>query len=523
MDQHIDQRSYIENWVQRNLTLCTSLGNITIDEKLGEGGSSVVYNCSWPGRLPPYEAAIKFLVRPGSPEYVKRFRDEYNKSVGIACDGAIVPLYHFETQDMDGIEVPYIIMERCNHTLEDIYGDKKIVDEGEFRALLDRLLKILKALHNAGIIHRDFKPSNILQRPNGEWVLNDLGIAWFDPSIYEKLVETGKNDRLANFEFSAPEQSRRCAYDTPTCSMDIYALGQTLYFLVTGCTVKGTGHRLLGQNSSALSKYDRLIEKMVRQEPEDRFQSVEEIQEFISGQIQEKKRLPRVKTEAPTKQRILFDEALQSVSRHTRGYYRIESKEEINKLMSSLSKCSKKCNLSWIVGYEKGLVGPIEKCFQENGWLIGPYECNISNGVIYRDYSIPFQYVLLQLAPLPRFENDSSENANYSFARYYRGTYITQQEFIDKRATINGKSVTIKNAQPHRRNLRADFIFLIPQTDPFNQETHQQQIYSVYEDLRKDGEIDCRKLRHFKGMMMCAIAQSNPIQEEREIAVVGQT
>lgn len=523
MDQQIDQRSYIENWLQGNRTVRTRSGDVTIYENIGEGGSSVVYSCSWPGRPPSYRAAIKFLVYPGSPKYVKRFLDEYNNLIDIAYDDAIVPLYQFGVQAMGDLKVPYIIMEHCNHTLEDIYRDKKLVDEGEFRALLDRLLKILKTIHDAGIIHRDIKPSNILRRSNGRWVLNDFGIAWFDPLTYKKRVETGKNERLANFDFSAPEQSIRDAYDKPTCSMDIYALGQTLYYLVTGCTIKGTGHRLLGYSSPALSKYDPLIDKMVRQEPSERFQSVEEIQTFLSKLKQRKKRPPQDKTETSKRQRTLFGTALQSVSRLTRGYYRVESKEEINKLMSSLASCSKKCNLSWIVGYERGLVGPIEKCFEENGWLIGPYECNIANGVIYRDYSIPFQYVLLQLAPLPRFENDSSENANYSFARYYKGTYITQQEFLDKRATINGKSVTIKNAQPRRRNLRSDFIFLIPQTDPFNQESHQQQIYAVYEDLRKSGEINYRKLRDFKGMMICAIAQSNSIREEKEVAAVGQT
>ncbi len=523
MNQQIDWRAYIENWLQRNPRIPIPLEDVTIHEKIGEGGSSVVYSCTWPGCLHSYGAAIKFLIRPESPKYVKRFKDEYYKSIGIAHDDTIAPLYGIGIQDMDGKKVPYIIMERCKHTLEDIYREKKLVDAGELRALLDRLLEILKKLHDAGIIHRDIKPSNILQRSNGKWVLNDLGIAWFDPSTYEKLVETGKDERLANFDFSAPEQRIRSAYDNPTCSMDIYALGQTLYYLVTGRTIKGTNHRLLGDSFPALSKYDVLINKMVRQEPSERFQSVEETQAFLSKLEQRKKRTPRTKTEISKRQRTLFDEALQSVSRHPRGYYRIGSKEEINELMSSLAGCSKKCNLSWIVGYEKGPVGPIEKCLQENGWLIGPYECNISNGIIYRDYSIPLLYVLLQLAPLPRFEKDSSENANYSFARYFNEKYITQQEFIDKRATINGKSVTIKNAQPRRRNLKTDFIFLIPQTDPFNQEAHQQQIYSVYEDLRKSGEIDCRKLQYFKGMIMCANAQSSPIREEREVAVVGPT
>src|SRR5690242_5226522 len=177
MDQQIGHKSYIENWLQKNPTIRTALGDVTIYEKIGEGGSSAVYSCTWPGRLPSYRAAIKFLIRIETFKYVVRFSYEYIKLIEIAYDGAIVPLYHFGIQNMGNIKVPYIILERCSCTLEDIYRDKKLVDEGEFRALLDRSLEILKTIHDAGIIHRDIKPSNILQRPNGKWVLNDFGIA----------------------------------------------------------------------------------------------------------------------------------------------------------------------------------------------------------------------------------------------------------------------------------------------------------------------------------------------------------
>src|SRR5258708_17860650 len=98
------------------------------------------------------------------------------------------------------------------------------------------------------------------------------------------LAVTKTNARLANFEFSAPEQVNRKAYDSPTPSMDLFALGQTLYYCVTGSSIRGSKPPGLRRISPALSNYDPLIEKLIRQIPEERFQSVSDVRHFLKEQ-----------------------------------------------------------------------------------------------------------------------------------------------------------------------------------------------------------------------------------------------
>ena len=227
-------------------------------------------------------------------ERYKRFLSEYVNLIGLVPTGVIdLPLYYFGVQNLDGpdqedrLGVPYIVMERCAKTLHKQCERDRLTDEDGFRKLLDRLLTTLEVIHDAGIVHRDIKPKNILLRPNGDWVLGDFGISWFDPEFYDRLAQTKPGDRLANLGFSAPEQFRRDAYEDAAPRLDLFALGQTLYYCVSGQTISGTGYPNFATLAPGLKRYDPLIHKLVRQEPSERFQSVSEVRQFLAKLEQE--------------------------------------------------------------------------------------------------------------------------------------------------------------------------------------------------------------------------------------------
>ena len=76
--------------------------------------------------------------------------------------------------------------------------------------LFSQLLNGVEAAHLRKVIHRDLKPENILYDPRGNRVIvADFGIAQFQEEELYTAVETKAEDRLANFQYAAPEQRKR--------------------------------------------------------------------------------------------------------------------------------------------------------------------------------------------------------------------------------------------------------------------------------------------------------------------------
>ena len=78
----------------------------------------------------------------------------------------------------------------------------------DFEKKFNQLLDSIENIHNNSIIHRDLKPENIFEY-DGRLVLADFDISKFEDINHINLVNTCENDRLANFHYSAPEQSNK--------------------------------------------------------------------------------------------------------------------------------------------------------------------------------------------------------------------------------------------------------------------------------------------------------------------------
>ena len=116
----------------------------------------------------------------------------------------------------------------------------------------------LAAAAKAGLIHRDVKPSNLVRLPDGRVKVTDFGLAKpVDPGSEPALTAMGVV--VGTPDYIAPEQARGEAIDE---RVDIYALGGTLYFLLTGIPPFRTG-------KPAEDKYLKVVARHLRNPPPD--------------------------------------------------------------------------------------------------------------------------------------------------------------------------------------------------------------------------------------------------------------
>ncbi|TDO32285.1 serine/threonine protein kinase [Paractinoplanes brasiliensis] len=156
-------------------------------------------------------------------EFVTRFRTEARMMAALRHPG-IVQVYDYgETPDGD-----YLVME----FVEGIPLSRRIEQAGrlspaETMTVVAQVADALQVAHEAGIVHRDVKPANLLVRPGGAIVLVDFGVARSETAN----GLTGTNVVLGSANYMAPEQAEGKPIGPPT---DVYALGAVAYCCLTG-------------------------------------------------------------------------------------------------------------------------------------------------------------------------------------------------------------------------------------------------------------------------------------------------
>ena len=149
-------------------------------------------------------------------------------------------------------------------------------------AYFDQVLSGVEAAHLQDVVHRDLKPENVLfDKSRDCLVVADFGIAHFNDEELYTAVETRSDARLANFQYSAPEQRRRGG--TTDHRTDIYSLGLMLNEILTGQVPHGTGYKTVSSVASEFSWVDDIVASMIQQNPDSRPESIDAVKrQFVA-------------------------------------------------------------------------------------------------------------------------------------------------------------------------------------------------------------------------------------------------
>jgi serine/threonine-protein kinase len=209
-------------------------GRYTLGELLGSGGMGRVYR-AYDERL-KREVALKVLAEhyAQTAEFVERFEREV-RNVASLDHPNIIRVFD-SGEDEDGS--PYMAMELASGgTLKDRIRSTGPLPPREAARVALQVAEALGAAHEAGIVHRDVKPENVLLTEAGDVKVGDFGIA----RATEATAMTHTSMILGTAPYLSPEQARG---EPVGPSSDLYSLGVVLYESLTGLTPFGTGEHL---------------------------------------------------------------------------------------------------------------------------------------------------------------------------------------------------------------------------------------------------------------------------------------
>jgi eukaryotic-like serine/threonine-protein kinase len=213
----------------RSVSELQQLGRYKINGVLGKGAMGLVYD----GHDPQLNrrVAIKTIITKGLDEatakhYAMRFQREV-RAVAKLNHPNIVQVYDFGNEG----DLSYIVMEYIQgRELKDLFDNKEAIDLKTAFKLMLQLLGALDFAHEAGIVHRDVKPANMMIDSAGNAKLADFGVARVeDPDA------AGEKTRvcvvIGTPSYMSPEQMQGSPVDRRS---DVWAAGVVFYQLLTG-------------------------------------------------------------------------------------------------------------------------------------------------------------------------------------------------------------------------------------------------------------------------------------------------
>ncbi|HMC64870.1 MAG TPA: serine/threonine-protein kinase [Gemmataceae bacterium] len=195
-------------------------------QKLGQGTMGIVYKAR---QLSMSRMVAIKVLQPklaANPDYLERFTHEahiaarlsHNNIVQAIDVGSAGNLHYFVMEYVEGT------------TIKQQLQDGKAYAEREALEIIVQIAQALAHAHRRGLIHRDIKPANIILTPEGIAKLADLGLA--RQTVDDALAETEKGLVFGTPFYISPEQIY--GQQDLDARADIYALGATLYHMVTG-------------------------------------------------------------------------------------------------------------------------------------------------------------------------------------------------------------------------------------------------------------------------------------------------
>jgi serine/threonine protein kinase len=286
-----------------------TIGKYKVMERLGQGGMGSVYLCEH--KFMRRRAAVKVLpaAKAEDPSSLERFYREA-RAVAALDHPNIVRAYDIDQDD----KLHFLVMEYVDGTsLQEIvkkHGPMDITRAAHY--IRQAAIGLQHAHQAAGLVHRDIKPGNILVDRSGIVKVLDMGLARFFHDEDDVLTKKYDENVLGTADYLSPEQ----ALDSHSVDIraDIYSLGATLYYVLTGVTpfAEGTVAQKLIWHQTRQPKsvqalrpevpaeLSAVAEKMMAKDPAQRYQTPAEVAEALSPWTQQpippppEKEMPRL-------------------------------------------------------------------------------------------------------------------------------------------------------------------------------------------------------------------------------------
>ena len=257
---------------------------------LGKGGMGTVYLARDP-RL-ERTVALKVLHSEGleAADRRARFLREARNAAAIR-HANVATIY--EVGESDGL--PFIVMEYCEGETLSQRIRRRPLEAAEFLNIARQLTVGLAAAHEGGIVHRDLKSANVILEPSGQVKILDFGLA---KALHRDMpvasIDSTTGHMFGTIHYLSPEQARGQPADERS---DLFSLGVVLYQMATGQLPFNADAALLvlekirGSEPEPFVPLDsvfppaaaRVIGRLLKKDPKERYQSARELAADIRG------------------------------------------------------------------------------------------------------------------------------------------------------------------------------------------------------------------------------------------------
>ncbi|MFF3979366.1 protein kinase [Streptomyces sp. NPDC001828] len=270
-------------------------GRYRLTHRLGRGGMAEVFAAEDVrlGRT----VAVKLLRADLAEDPVSkaRFTREAQSVAGLNHH-AVVAVYDSGEDFVGGQTVPYIVMELVEgRTIRDLLVDADAPPPEQALIIVSGVLEALAYSHQHGIVHRDIKPANVIITDTGAVKVMDFGIARALHGAQSTMTQTGMV--MGTPQYLSPEQALGKAVDHRS---DLYATGCLLYELLAlrppfiGETPLSVVYQHVQDMPVPPSQVahvappelDGLVMRSLAKDPDDRFQSAEEMRGLVQYGLQ---------------------------------------------------------------------------------------------------------------------------------------------------------------------------------------------------------------------------------------------
>ncbi|MBV9204698.1 MAG: Stk1 family PASTA domain-containing Ser/Thr kinase [Actinobacteria bacterium] len=257
-------------------------GRYELEGVVGRGGMAEVYRAR-DIRLDRI-VAIKTLRADLARDQIfqARFRREAQSAASLNHP-SIVAVYDTGEDMATGVPVPYIVMEYVDgRTVRDLLQEGHRLLPERSLEIIDGVLRALDYSHQAGIVHRDIKPGNVMVTRNGDVKVMDFGIARAMSDAQATMTQTAQV--IGTAQYLSPEQARGERVDSRS---DLYSTGCLLYELLcgrppfTGDSPVAIAYQHVRENPVPPSRVDpdvpawadAIVLKAMAKNPADRYQT----------------------------------------------------------------------------------------------------------------------------------------------------------------------------------------------------------------------------------------------------------